>query len=290
MKKNIIVLGADSNYKRQVLTTIKSICYHNRNIKFYLLNKDIDEEWIADINHKLQKIDCEIEDVKIVNDEIETFHTYSHISSATYFRYFIPEKIKENRLLYLDSDLIVTGSLDYLFHLDMKSCPVAGVSDMICEFQSSQLTEFNAGVMIIDNQLWRAEDLLKKSMAIHLTNDGELRSADQSVLNIIFKDRWLRINKSYNFQVGVGYLKELNNLDCRLDFPIKPIIIHYTTKNKPWKKVAFSRRKKLKLLLQAKFKEFLKGEFIPEYNDLWFYYDSLTFEEITTKEIDIKNS
>lgn len=35
--KKAIVLGADNNYRDKLETTIKSICYHNRDLKFYIL-------------------------------------------------------------------------------------------------------------------------------------------------------------------------------------------------------------------------------------------------------------
>ncbi|VPY08726.1 putative glycosyltransferase [Streptococcus pneumoniae] len=35
-----IVLAGDRNYIRQLETTIKSILYHNRDVKIYILNQD----------------------------------------------------------------------------------------------------------------------------------------------------------------------------------------------------------------------------------------------------------
>ncbi|HHG7822886.1 TPA: hypothetical protein ACPYAJ_000772 [Streptococcus pneumoniae] len=43
--KKAIVLGADNNYRDKLETTIKSICYHNRDLKFYIFNEDIPKEW-----------------------------------------------------------------------------------------------------------------------------------------------------------------------------------------------------------------------------------------------------
>ena len=36
--KKAIVLGADSNYMDKVETTVKSICSHTRDIRFYIFN------------------------------------------------------------------------------------------------------------------------------------------------------------------------------------------------------------------------------------------------------------
>lgn len=39
--KKAIVLGADNGYMDKVETTIKSVCAHNDNIKFYIFNDDL---------------------------------------------------------------------------------------------------------------------------------------------------------------------------------------------------------------------------------------------------------
>ena len=59
---------------------------------------------------------------------------------------FIPDFVTEDKVLYLDSDLVVTGDLTDLFELDLgenylaaaRSCFGAGLG-------------FNAGVLLIDN-------------------------------------------------------------------------------------------------------------------------------------------
>ena len=37
--KKAIVLGADNNYRDKLETTIKSICYHNKDLNFTFLTK-----------------------------------------------------------------------------------------------------------------------------------------------------------------------------------------------------------------------------------------------------------
>lgn len=41
----VIALGADNGYMDKVETTIKSVCVHNDNIKFYVFNDDLPSEW-----------------------------------------------------------------------------------------------------------------------------------------------------------------------------------------------------------------------------------------------------
>ncbi|AKO48124.1 hypothetical protein RZ68_03710 [[Haemophilus] ducreyi] len=85
LEKMNIVLAANQSYSEYILTTIKSICLHNKHIRFYLLNRDYPTEWFDILNNKLRKLNSEIIDIKVTNDTIKNFKTYSHISSDTTF-------------------------------------------------------------------------------------------------------------------------------------------------------------------------------------------------------------
>ncbi|HEW8152441.1 TPA: glycosyl transferase family 8 [Streptococcus pneumoniae] len=43
-EKKAIVLGADNAYMDKVETTIKSLCVHHYNLKFYVFNDDLPRE------------------------------------------------------------------------------------------------------------------------------------------------------------------------------------------------------------------------------------------------------
>ena len=44
-KSRAIVLAGNQNYTAQLSTTIKSIFYHNKDVKIYVLNRDILPDW-----------------------------------------------------------------------------------------------------------------------------------------------------------------------------------------------------------------------------------------------------
>ena len=98
--KKAIVLGADNNYRDKLETTIKSICYHNRDLKFYIFNEDIPKEWFYLMEKRLEQINSEILNIKIDAEKVKHFSTPGeHIRYMTYFRYFIPEIVEESRAL-----------------------------------------------------------------------------------------------------------------------------------------------------------------------------------------------
>lgn len=77
----------------------------------------------------------------IVNDEILkkfSIKGMDYWSIATYYRLFAAELLPEtvHRILYLDCDIIVDGSIRPLWNIDMESSAVGGVCD-IFEFSGS---------------------------------------------------------------------------------------------------------------------------------------------------------
>jgi len=127
----------------KVETTIKSVCAHNDSIKFYVFNDDLPSEWFRVMNKRLGKINSQIVNAKISDNHLRKYHLpMAHLSYAAYFRFFIPEVVEEEKVLYLDSDIIVDGDLTDLFEIDLGDSPLAAVRDDL------QRTNFNSGVKI----------------------------------------------------------------------------------------------------------------------------------------------
>lgn len=89
--EKVIVLGADNLYMDKVETTIKSICSKNKEVKFYVFNSDLPTEWFQLMDKRLSVLGSEIVNVKVTESLINQFYLpTSHLSSAAYLRYFIP--------------------------------------------------------------------------------------------------------------------------------------------------------------------------------------------------------
>lgn len=239
LNKNII-LAADYRYESQLMTTIKSICYHNQDIQFYLFNRDFPKEWFDHINEKLNVFGSSIQDIKVYVDEIKDFYTYEYIQSdSTFFRYFIAQIVNGEKALYLDCDLVVNINLDSLFNVDLGDNYIAASVDDIAQ-AIRNVRNFNAGVMLINLPRWRDDDIAQKALTLTEKMQGnfdEIPDADQSILNILFQEKWLELPCSLNYLVGGEYLYRTENelhLLKRKDDEI-PFIIHYNTEYKPWK-------------------------------------------------------
>lgn len=147
-EKKAIVLGADNAYMNKVETTIKSLCVHHDNLKFYVFNDYLPREWFQLMEKRLETLNSDIVNVQIDSSILKDYRLpFEGLSYATFFRYFIPNYVSEVRVLYLDSDIIVRKPIDELWYLDLTGISLVAVRD---DFYTHI---FNAGFLLINNDM-----------------------------------------------------------------------------------------------------------------------------------------
>lgn len=253
-----IVLAGDRNYTRQLETTIKSILYHNRDVKIYILNQDIMPDWFRKPRKIARILGSDIIDIKLPEQAVfQGWETKEYISTMTYARYFIPDYIPEDKVLYLDSDLIVNKSLETLFDTDLQGNLLAAVWD------TDGIT-FNAGVMLINNKKWRQEKLKQRLIeqsivTIREVEEGRFENfnGDQTILNQICSNQWLELDKEFNLQVGHDTTAFYNKWENYFNELVPPSIIHFVSYRKPWATLIANR-----------------------YRDLWWQFHDLEWTQI----------
>ena len=258
-----IVLAGDRNYTTQLETTIKSILYHNRDVKIYILNQDIMPDWFRKPRKIARILGSDIIDVKLPKKAVfQDWTKQDHISSIAYARYFIPDYIPEAKVLYLDSDLIVNTSLEKLFSLDLEKKLLAAVKD------TDGIT-FNTGVLLINNEKCRQEklkeQLIEQSIAtIREVEEGRFENfnGDQTILNQVCSNQWLELDKEFNLQVGHDVTAFYNKWNNYFNELVPPSIIHFVSYRKPWTTLIANR-----------------------YRDLWWEFHDLEWTKILQHHI-----
>lgn len=263
MTKLTFVLAADYGYLRYLETTLKSVCYHHDNCKVYIMNRDIPQEWFIGIRKRLKCRNSELVDIKLTGDAISKewkMAPYgSHINYMTFARYFIPQFVEEEKVLYLDSDVIVTRNLNDLFKIELGNHLVAAAK-VVYGLED----RFNAGVLLINNKLWKAENIQKQCIDITNNEHETLIEADQTVLNRLCGQRYIVLDDTYNFQIGYDRLAEERKQYFILEKSLNPLpaIIHYLSDDKPWNLFSFCRLR-----------------------DVWWKYSLMDWSEIIAYEI-----
>ena len=227
-----IVLIADQAYTEQLAVTMKSIMYHNKSVDFYIINQGIMPDWFRKIRRIVKMLGGNVYSIPFDMGQISSqLETSSSNSLMPYAKYFIADLVDREKVLYLDSDTLVNGPLKSLLSMDLEGFPVAAVKDID--------GSFNTGVLLIDTVKWRNLSISTKCLELHADWENEQLESETSknvhrVLNQIFKDNWLELDKRYNVQVGYDLIAFYNNWQEHFNLEDDPLVIHYTTNRKPW--------------------------------------------------------
>lgn len=160
-----------------------------------------------------------------------------HLSAATYCKVLVPEllgPLPEEKALYLDCDVIVTGDLSPLWRADITGFALAAVADIGGEARKRALSipghlpYFNAGVLLFNLKKWREEGLSDKVMAYAAKHRDRLVFHDQDALNAVLHRDWLELPAEWNVQTN------MLARSYRGTRPSRPMLIHYTGTSKPW--------------------------------------------------------
>ncbi|MGV3162963.1 glycosyltransferase family 8 protein [Streptococcus hyovaginalis] len=228
-----IVLAGDYGYIRQIETTLKSLIFHNKNIKVYIFNQDIPKEWFTHYKQLLNQLGSDLIDIKLLDVPLnkDWFAGFSHITYMAFARYFIPQFVSEDKALYLDSDIIVTDQLDELFSIDVNHHYLAVVRAVF-----GYGIGFNSGMMLINNKRWKSENITEKLVEKTEQEKDSIQEGDQTILNIVLGHEAIWLDDTYNFQIGFDYngtlSKVANGFFGKLDY--LPKILHYLSQDKPW--------------------------------------------------------
>lgn len=235
-----IYLSADDKYAPHLGVVICSI-FENK-LDDYNINIHVIDGGISDINKKKledleKRYNFSIKYDKIDVERFKGFPVRGHMSLATYYRILIPDLIKSstNKIIYLDSDIIVLGDIIKLYNVEIDNYCIAAVKDedqespLIKEVkQNLQIKEnesyFNAGVLLINLKKWREDKVTQRAFEFIENNPEKIIIYDQDALNYLLHNQCKYIEGTYNTQ-----LKEesFNPKD-------KPLILHLTSENKPW--------------------------------------------------------
>ncbi|GAB2775885.1 lipopolysaccharide biosynthesis glycosyltransferase [Hymenobacter luteus] len=171
----------------------------------------------------------------------------AYITMAAYYRLFFPRLVPQDieRLLYLDIDMLVIGSLDSMYQTDLQGAAVGAVMEIEVPLRSEigirRLEDyFNSGMLLMHLPRWREQQISEQAIEVIVRTPKEvLLYHDQDALNVVFDGRWHRLESRYNLMKA--YIPhDLARRDLRTYLADK-VIIHYNGRNKPWHRACINR-------------------------------------------------
>ena len=218
----------DGHYSVWVGTVMQSILEHtDSRICFHILH---DETLSIDNKYKLEKVarsgSSIIEFHKIdENDFSVVKNQMSRFTIGTMFRCSLPELLPDlNRIIYLDADLFVNRDIKELWDVDVREYCLAGVVDegvavhnyprILNKYpEIKKESYFNSGVLYMNLKKIREFGNLKKLVVDFLIENPEADLPDQDALNVLFHNKVLYLDGSWNQFVFMHRKDNVEKLD-----------------------------------------------------------------------------
>ncbi len=232
-----IALGMTQNWQRFARVTIASILLNASSkdeYNFYIMSNEFTQDDKRDFI-KLSLIkDAEFEFLKMNEADFEgVIHDWLGVSSS--YRLKLSSITDLDKVLYLDSDLIVLKDINELYSTDVSDYYMAAVEDKMSFWMRNRITGMsaeypfiNGGVQLINLANFRKDNLEEVIFEKLRSNN---KYTDQDVINDICHKKILSLPLKYNLMLTEGNIYK-DRKDELHEARKEPVIIHYT--RKPW--------------------------------------------------------
>jgi lipopolysaccharide biosynthesis glycosyltransferase len=190
-----------------------------------------------------ESVHISIYDVQLA--DISKLEGRGHISKATYYRLLLPNILSHlDRVIYLDCDILVNSSLVDLWSFDITKYYLAAVENPFFDRHMALGIElgsayFNAGVLMINLNKWRAEDVMFKALKFLESNSSAAKLMDQDALNYVCQHNWYQLDVRWNVQTV--HIKRFLYFAINRKIKVNDIsggnIVHFSSSNKPWQRL-----------------------------------------------------
>jgi lipopolysaccharide biosynthesis glycosyltransferase len=246
-----VALTLDDTFWGPAYATMRSVCLTTRrraDLVFHLFHWQLTPEHRTDLESIATEFGATVTSYALDGDPgiralIESLPGTRDMPPVVYARLLLDRLLppEVDRILYLDSDLYVRAPVERLIEMDLEGKSLAAApepgrhhlvrgDDMRARMAPFDPADpyFNSGVLVIDRAAWGRADL--PGYLAELQRSGEIDRLyhDQDVLNLRFRDDWLRLDPMWNLTKPHPALRALD-----------PMIVHYTTGMKPWNALAY---------------------------------------------------
>lgn len=242
LKEIPIFFAIDDAYTPFLAVALQSLienASHDYKYLIKILHTNVQNEHMEQIRkYESENVNIEFVDLSYYIEKVQDkLYTRDYYTNTTYFRLFLPELYPQyDKVLYLDSDIIVVGDISELYNTDMGTNLVAAAPDDIIQYNkvfqdyaelvvgvSKYEHYFNAGVLLMNLDELRKFKFQEKFLYLLGTVKFSV-AQDQDYLNRLCKGRVTLISHDWNVMPYVN--QETKPEDIQL--------IHYNFAYKPW--------------------------------------------------------
>ena len=248
-----ILCTPDNNYVPYCGIMLTSLLENNKDSKFdvYVMCESLSTKHKENLEHLSRLYNAKIEIIQIEKTIFKEcpIRVGDHVSIAAYYRLIAADVLPKglDKILYLDCDTIINGSIKQLYNSDISGYACAACIDegfyneehykRLC--YSQEYPYINSGVILFNLEYWRVNNIVNKCLKYIANNTDRVKFHDQDTLNAVLHKqiRLLHIKNNlqtmfllseYTKNYNANFVKEIINT------ALEPTIIHFTGASKPW--------------------------------------------------------
>lgn len=238
-----IALTGTADYIPHMGVEIFSAFQSNRDlpITYHLFVNQLSARERKNLTAAAEEMGSEIR-VHLIDDSCFKTIVLSDGVAAFFYRFLVAPTLtgQTDRVLYLDGDMMVRGSLRYLAELDFQGKAAAVVTDRREEIRRKRVGTsryFNAGMMLINLPVWEKkgffDDIVRRAQENTKKVGERISSHDQDIHNQMLDGETLYIDRKYNYLYNLDR-QPLFKRQPENDDYTKQVIIHFAGHAKSW--------------------------------------------------------
>ncbi|MBD5545139.1 MAG: glycosyltransferase family 8 protein [Lachnospiraceae bacterium] len=243
-----ILVTLDDNYIRPLFIMLESLFRHEKSkMDIYLFYSDVSEDNRKRLHTYIKKRGSRFIPIYVEDDVFQDAPVFRYFTKEMYYRLLcsrlLPET--EERVLYLDPDILIRGALLPFYEMDFQGKQLIGMEDYAINHMLTEKKDaiafkkeecyINSGVLLFNLTKMRKAFVLEDFINLLEARKDQISYPDQDLINLYFREDKLVGERIYNYNTGYGSIKGM----LAWAFGLKrekeePVIIHYMGKSKPW--------------------------------------------------------
>ena len=246
-----IALTIDSKFVRYCAVTIVSILENNdpKDIMLHIVSGHLPKEDVLTLSQVAEKYGTSIAFYYIPHEKLQNYEVKwqkQRLSMVVFYRCVLASILPStiSRVIYLDSDTLVLGSLKELWDTNLNQLALAGVQDTDSPnpsyFERLQYAPsynyINGGVLLLNLAYWRKHNIEQQCIKYYQQYPDRIILNDQDILNALLYDQKVLIDIKWNVQDDFYRNNRYTSPAWKpsyTDAILHPIILHYSGR-KPW--------------------------------------------------------
>lgn len=232
---------------------LHSLFEHNPGEDFsihFLHRPGIDQQLLARLASLCRTFKAQFFDVRVDRELLNGLPIAGRYTEEAWYRVILPRLLaKIDRVLWLDSDVIVLAEIRELWDTALGQLPLAACPNALLQKHAAGILSmgiadrrlyFNTGVLLLNLERMRGENSERALRDAAIKAEQWIKMADQDVLNCVYHLRWKRLPLVWNVLAHSHInVPETIRVHGRSEYKAAmkaPKIVHFTgpAAMKPW--------------------------------------------------------